>query len=391
MFDKIKIVISSFHRFLIYNQREKHRYYSLNNSLLIVFSGLLGDAVMFLDTLNDYIKFAEKRKLKLILAAKQVAIDFYETVGINTISYYSIDMKRYCVDYEYYLHINNKFFEDYFYQVVVPHAAITADVMCMNVFSGNKESIQDNFMKSGFILFRIFRKVAYDKKILVNNFCQIMDQYRTCANKICDLEKKTTISNINDYKSSKLSIPIKRYIIVCPFGSNGSRNWEIEKFERVIEYLKIHEYDIAITGTKIEDVNKYKNIFKNDSQIHIYYDIALEDLIKLIQHAKLLIGVDSAPIHIAAALGIQSICILGGRDRGKVHPYNVSCKKLVAVPICVAGEDMRCFGCNVIAGKEGYRNKKCKHEIKKGNPALCVQNISASSVIDRLEKILNNI
>jgi ADP-heptose:LPS heptosyltransferase len=68
--------------------------------------------------------------------------------------------------------------------------------------------------------------------------------------------------------------------------------------------------------------------------------LSLNEFAGLINNADLLVGVDSGPIHIAAALKIPNICIAGGGHGRRFYPYGDLHRNRIVY------KQLDCFGCN---------------------------------------------
>ena len=90
---------------------------------------------------------------------------------------------------------------------------------------------------------------------------------------------------------------------------------------------------------------------------------------------KLLISNETSAIHIAAALDVQSICILGGGHYGRFTPYPLDSYK--KRPISVVNE-MFCFQCNW--------NCYIKHS--KNKPFPCIDLIEFKEVLKKANNYL---
>jgi len=87
------------------------------------------------------------------------------------------------------------------------------------------------------------------------------------------------------------------------------------------------------------------------------------------------VGNDTSAVHIAAAVGTPSVCILGGGHYGRFLPYATETDKQVS-PIPVTHQ-MDCFNCNW----------QCTQPHRKGDAAPCISNIQVNQVFEAIEKI----
>lgn len=175
------------------------------------------------------------------------------------------------------------------------------------------------------------------------------------------------------------SIPAKRYVVVAFSASSERKSWELEKFVKVIDAIP-SVYSIVLTGSGMDDVKKANRIMslaKNKSQIvNMVNQTSVVQLVSLISLSSLVIGNDSAAVHIAAATHVKSVCVLLGAHFGRFLPYldNLPLKEFM--PICVYHE-MECFRCDYHCI---FKNK---------NPFECLKRIPADVVVDKVKELLS--
>lgn len=124
---------------------------------------------------------------------------------------------------------------------------------------------------------------------------------------------KSTVPNLT------ISIPqisrdkITKNIVICPGSFRKRKEWPLRKFISIMHNL--YGYTIIVCNDK-----PIKNL-----PMHVHNltgKTELMDFIDCIKNAKLVIANDSAPIHLAAALDVPSVCI-GAENKGRFLPYEV--------------------------------------------------------------------
>ena len=175
-----------------------------------------------------------------------------------------------------------------------------------------------------------------------------------------------------------LSIPAQKYIVVAFSASSERKTWELEKFVDVLDNIP-SKYSIVLTGSGKDDVNNANRIISlanNKGQIvNMVNQTSVVQLVALISHSSLVIGNDSAAVHIAAAVRVKSVCILQGAHFGRFLPYPDDIPFRDYAPSCVFRE-MECFNCNY-------------HCVFKNQlPFECLKRISAEMVIDKVKELL---
>ncbi|AFK05073.1 glycosyl transferase family 9 [Emticicia oligotrophica DSM 17448] len=112
-------------------------------------------------------------------------------------------------------------------------------------------------------------------------------------------------SNSEVQKIDSLNLPTKFIVIHCQSAQN-SRNWDASKWQQLINQL-IEQYDIAIVeiGLSSELAIHSKNY------INLCGKLSLLETAEVIKRARLYIGIDSGPAHLANAVGTYGIIMLG--------------------------------------------------------------------------------
>lgn len=183
------------------------------------------------------------------------------------------------------------------------------------------------------------------------------------------------------------------YITISVDSSVAQRRWPVESFIALINImLEKYDYTIVLTGTNVtqEISDKYSRAFDNNSRVISYIGIlTLDNWIELLRNSRFHIGVDSGPIHVAAAVGTKAFCLVGVYDGNRYFPYKMD-KEVqgVSVPETIYGKDvesLRCRGCVSVSGI-GSGNKECLDRCKQGQPCVCLEKITVDDVMFAIEK-----
>jgi ADP-heptose:LPS heptosyltransferase len=104
-------------------------------------------------------------------------------------------------------------------------------------------------------------------------------------------------------------------------------------------------------------------------------ETSLTELVEIIRRAAFLVGNESAAIHIAAAVGTPSVCILGGGHYGRFMPYGVETgDRCSPIPVI---HRMDCFNCDW----------QCTQPHQKGEAVPCITGITVDQVLKAMEGI----
>jgi heptosyltransferase-1 len=115
------------------------------------------------------------------------------------------------------------------------------------------------------------------------------------------------------------SLPEGRFVLASPLAGWGSKQWPLEMYEEVARRL---EMPLVVNGPP-ESAAELRSI--RSARIHLS---GIEGLIDATRRAHAVIGVDSGPMHLAAALGKPGVAIFGPTDPARNGPYGGSLRVL---------------------------------------------------------------
>jgi ADP-heptose:LPS heptosyltransferase len=104
---------------------------------------------------------------------------------------------------------------------------------------------------------------------------------------------------------------ISKYMVFHPVSGHSSKDWGIDKYNGLAEYLS-RGIKIIVIGAK-ED--KGINDLKARHVVNLAGMLTIGEIKALIKHSQLVIGNDSMAVHIAAALGVKSLTLFSGSAR----------------------------------------------------------------------------
>ncbi len=138
------------------------------------------------------------------------------------------------------------------------------------------------------------------------------------------------------------------FIVIDPGTGNKKKEWKIQNWRTLTKRLKIHGMKIVFCGGS--DVNRtIKAILSNgdeDGIINMSGSIPLEVFAGVVEKASLVIGLDSFPCHLAAALRTPTVVLWSGiNDAAQWRPYGTNVR--------IVKRDVPCAPC--------YRSKGCEY------------------------------
>jgi len=119
-----------------------------------------------------------------------------------------------------------------------------------------------------------------------------------------------------------LSKKDKKTITLFPGAGRPYRKWSPEKFAQVANWLiQNTSYELIILGPQSDF--KAGEIIKGDNEriINMCGKVTLIESTKFVADSSLLLGNESHPAHIGAALDIPTLAISNGNHFGRFHPY----------------------------------------------------------------------
>lgn len=114
-------------------------------------------------------------------------------------------------------------------------------------------------------------------------------------------------------------LPEGKFVLASPLAGWGAKQWPLERFEELASRL---EMPLVVNGPAdaIETLQRIRG-----AQVHTS---GIAGLIDATRRAHAVVGVDSGPIHLAAALSKPGVAIFGATDPARNGPYGGSLRVL---------------------------------------------------------------
>lgn len=167
------------------------------------------------------------------------------------------------------------------------------------------------------------------------------------------------------------------YFVVAPAAGGADRCWPPDRFAAVSDrVVRDHGLKSVLVGGGSErGVCGAVFGFCREGAFDAGGRTDAAELLGLIRGARFVLGNDSAPVHIAAALGTPSVAVLGGGHFGRFLPYPKNASPCDPVAVY---EAMPCYHCAWI----------CTQPHESGGPMPCVQRVRTESVYAAVEGLL---
>lgn len=216
------------------------------------------------------------------------------------------------------------------------------------------------------------KKIAFKK---INTGLWVDDYYNSAKAIIKDLEKPENLElfvpdNIKEKVQNDIKQYPKPYILISPGKFNNIRQgriWDMEKWKKLCSLLKEKYHGtIFVNGSKCE--KNYHKQLANENVMVLSGKYNLEESCALTSLMDLVISGDSGPCHMASALDVNVLALLGSTSPDKIKPYG---KKGYYIE-----PSFKCRYC---------WKKKCKY-LKEGEAyAPCIESINPDDVMKKIQ------
>ncbi|HYA12952.1 MAG TPA: glycosyltransferase family 9 protein [Syntrophales bacterium] len=172
------------------------------------------------------------------------------------------------------------------------------------------------------------------------------------------------------------------YVAIIPGAGTPAKQWPLQRFSMIA--ARIHRktgWPAVICGGP-GDGPLGKTILEECAvpMENWCARTSLPELVAVLAGARLVIANDTGAVHIAAALSVPVICIMGGGHPGRFLPYRIETQTGKPLPIPVVTE-AECFGC-------GWRH--CREAHSKA-AAPCIAQISVDAVWRAVDRLLDRL
>lgn len=176
------------------------------------------------------------------------------------------------------------------------------------------------------------------------------------------------------------------YCVIFPGASIEYRRWNDKQFAEVVDFLLENGRACILCGGK-DDIAISNNIKKKCSSnnkgklLDFTGKTSLLDLLNIISKSDFVLSNDTSAVHLAVAVQVQAICILGPWELGRIYPYTADNVMSGKQPI-LCYHDMPCSQC--------YRelSSKCKRNLRRNGRWLCIEEVKVEDVIEVVKRYI---
>lgn len=335
----------------------------------------IGDFILVGSYINAIINKYPQKSILIITGT----YTFELTSKDKNLSSFCVDIKRYVKSIRYRCESISLFRSVSANLLVVPvvsRNSTVIDSIASNVQAKQKVCIRGDYTNQSVLetlVYNCFYTQIYKPPIKCRHE---MEVYNGFFEAVFGVSSKQVLPRIIGYNSQDISLnhlnlPDK-YAVLAIGSSDIGKIWPLERFGQLALFLSLHVKGIVFVGNKDEaflaDIIAKQNQKKIIS-INLCGCVDLQSTCKVLEGANIVIGNDSAVIHMAATLGKQSVVIAGGGHWGRFLPYPEDCK--LCNPVVVTNK-MNCFNCNWNCTKRDLNH----------GPYNCIDSVKTVDVID---------
>lgn len=339
---------------LIYFFRFKK--YEVTNNVLIVVPDGIGDNILRLEVIKNYIEYFESKSIYFLVSKETGVKELIHSINKGNAGFIDFSLKMFSRN-PFYRFFKIKALNQYNFSSIVILCTIESRVSevleksfrSFNPFFYYTDNIFNYALLDDISLFKKVTNIDLDTKLLKTNLQSIL----------------------NNNLHSDLNIP-SEYIVIGIGSSSIARTYPITKFLPVLEWLGSNNHTMVFLGKGLEDEKYYNklisisSIIKNQS-INLIGELSLLNSFQVIKKVTFFVGVESGLFNAASFLGIPLIVIYGGGHYGRFKHINDNA-------IYVSSK-MNCFGCN-------WQN--CHYGSLRFKSAKCISNIESQEIISAI-------
>lgn len=148
------------------------------------------------------------------------------------------------------------------------------------------------------------------------------------------------------------------YVAICPFAQARARQWPTHKWAELLEQYPDHHFVICGSAGDYSQAEELMALTRHRHLYNACGRTSIGDMAALIQSATLCISMESAPAHLAAAVGCPHVVIVGGGHFGRFMPYS---------PLThIVANQMSCFNCDWKCQRRWFWTSDCVTAVETG-------------------------
>ena len=361
-----------------------------SEQVLILFQQVFGDAVVLTSALQGYVDlFVRQKGMRVTLLCKPVIVKFLSDVAPvpEDIKVETMDFKRSFNDFCYFKEMSRKY-RRYADIVIVPGSSLSAELLSTTLIAQRRIGLTNVIRRKWPPQMVIFERLAYTELVVPDFGTMMIQRHRILLNYL----------GLRDYKGrlpklkSQPCIIDGKYCVICPGASIPLKRWPADRFAIIADnIIEQYGYDVYLCGGPGEETVAQELITLSKYKEKIVDRVAktsFSEWASIVEYAQLVVGNDSATLHLAAGYRTKAICIAGVYDKYQFFPYLVDeMNKGDRIPETLF-VDMPCAYCRTKGYFAGYGNDTCQGIVKQGRSSLCVDAITVEMVKNKIGELI---
>lgn len=358
-----------------------------NKKQVIIVSNLgIGDAMDFICIANKYNKLYPSDKYEITLLCSKVSYDLlrnetkfdnYIIMDMNTIFSNSLNLIQRIKAI--------KTLREKEYDILIdqmwPFTILPANLFVSNIIPSNKKINSINVASLQIpkkYISKVYSNVNEVNNIKLTNI-EMYNSVPMYISKLIGVQ----IDNSIKYKKIKpiklrLKLP-ENYYLVFPSSTSDKKNWEYEKYVKII--IKIYKkikIPVIFCGTKNDStaINEITKKLDDNMYINILGKTDILEFIQVIKNSKFVITNDTGAYHIAVINEVPVTIITGGYTYDSFVTYNFKDNNYKKPYVVV--DNKKCFNCHL----------NCIYSDDKKFP--CLSSITVNNAWKIIEKMIDN-
>jgi ADP-heptose:LPS heptosyltransferase len=111
------------------------------------------------------------------------------------------------------------------------------------------------------------------------------------------------------------------YVVIHPASLMSTKRWDPQRFAEVGRDLASRGFTIVVTSGPGEE-SVAAQVASGIDRTVILLGLTIPELAELLRGARLYLGNDSGPMHLAAAVGTATVAVWGSSDSRRWHPWS---------------------------------------------------------------------
>jgi ADP-heptose:LPS heptosyltransferase len=173
--------------------------------------------------------------------------------------------------------------------------------------------------------------------------------------------------------------PGSRYAVIQPTSKFFTKEWTPEGFAEIAGYLaREHGFQVLLSGGPGEEPKLRSVAQRCKENLLVCGGVSVGELLWVLRGAKLFVGNDSGPTHLAAALGVPTVVLFGSSDAEVWYPWKAPFQRV-----------QNFFDCNPCPGYRClvYTEPKCILSITAAQVKLSVDAVLRTATVQNTAEI----